>query len=64
MCETNWEEEEDKHLDEYISSQIDNIEDIEDTVNKFSDAITKACNKSFKISRTHYGYFHYLLWEK
>jgi hypothetical protein len=50
MCETSCEEEE-KDLDEYISSRIANIEDVEDAVNKFSDAVTKACNKSFKISR-------------
>ena len=50
MCETGWEEEE-KDLDEYISSRFANIEDVEDVVNKFNDAITKACNKSFKISR-------------
>jgi CHAT domain-containing protein len=50
MCETSWEEEE-KDLDEYVCSRIANIEDVEDAVNKFSEAITKACNKSFMISR-------------
>ena len=50
MCDTSWEEEE-KYLDEYISLRIANIEDVEDVVNKFSDAITNACNKSFRISR-------------
>ena len=49
MCETSWEEE--KYLDENMSSRIANIEDVEDVVKKFSDAITKACNKSFEISR-------------
>jgi hypothetical protein len=44
-------EKEDKYLDKYISSRITNIEDVEDVDNKFSDALTKACNKSFKISR-------------
>jgi hypothetical protein len=47
MCESSLEEE-DKDLDKYILSQNANIEDVEDVVNKFSDALRKACNKSFK----------------
>jgi hypothetical protein len=49
MGDTSCEQE--KDLDEYLSSRIANIEDVEDAVNKFSDAVTKACNNSFKISR-------------
>jgi hypothetical protein len=50
MCESSLEGE-DKDLDKYISSRNANIQDVEDVVNKFSDALTKLCIKSFKISR-------------
>jgi len=40
-------------LDKYISLQIANAEDMEDIVSKFSDALTAACDKSFKKVRTH-----------
>ena len=49
MCGTCWEDI--KYLDKYISSQIANTEDMEDIVNKFSEALTTACNKSFKRGR-------------
>jgi hypothetical protein len=48
MCGPSWEED-NEDLDKYISSRIANTEDKEDIVNKFSDALTTACNKSFKI---------------
>ena len=50
VCGPSWEED-NKDLDKYISSKIANPEDMEDIVNKFSDALKMACNKSFKIGR-------------
>ena len=50
MCGSSWEED-NKDLHKYISSRTANTEDMEDTVNKFSDTLTMACNKSFKIGR-------------
>jgi hypothetical protein len=52
MCGSSWEED-NKALHKYISSQTANTEDVEDIVNKFSDALMMACNKSFKIGRTY-----------
>jgi hypothetical protein len=52
MCGSSWEEG-NRALDKYVSSRIANAEDVEDTVNKFSDALTTECNKSFKVGRTY-----------
>jgi nitrogen fixation/metabolism regulation signal transduction histidine kinase len=41
-------EEDNKALDRYVSSRSANTEDMENIVNKFSDASKTACNKSFK----------------
>jgi len=41
-----------KALDKYVSSRIAITEEMEDKVNKFSDTLTMACNKSFKIGRS------------
>ena len=49
-CGSSWEED-NKALDKYVSSRIAKTEDVENIVNKFSDALTMACNKSFKIGR-------------
>jgi hypothetical protein len=38
-------------LDKYIYSRIATTEDMEGIVNKFSEALTTACNKSFKIGK-------------
>jgi hypothetical protein len=46
MCGFSWEEET-IALDKYISSRIATKEDMEDIVNRFSDALTTVCNKSF-----------------
>ena len=40
-------------LDKHISLQFPNTEDMEDIVSKFSNALTAACDKSFKKARTH-----------
>ena len=50
MCGPRWGED-NRALDKYISSRIDNIEDMEDTVSKFSAALTAACDKSFTKAR-------------
>jgi hypothetical protein len=50
MCGSSWEED-NIALDKYTSSRIANTEDMEDIVNKVSDALTTACNKSFRNSR-------------
>ena len=50
MCESSWEKDT-KDLDQYISSRIADTDDMEDIVNKFSEALKEACNKSFKIGR-------------
>jgi len=50
MCGPSWEED-NKDLDKYISLRIANTEDMEDIDNKFSDALTTACKKSFKTGR-------------
>ena len=47
MCGLNGEED-NKALDKHISSRIDAIEDVEDIVNKFNEALTTVCNKTFK----------------
>jgi hypothetical protein len=52
MCGSSWEEG-NKALYKYISSRIANTEDVEDMVNKFSDALTTVCKKSFKVGRTY-----------
>jgi hypothetical protein len=44
--------EDNRALDKYISSRIDNTEDIEIIVSKFSEALTAYCDKSFKKART------------
>ena len=44
-------EEDTKYLDKYISLQIANTEDMEDIVNKFSEALMTAFDKSFKRGR-------------
>jgi hypothetical protein len=49
MCGSSWEET--IALDKYISSHIATTKDMEDIVNRFSDALTTACNKSFKIGK-------------
>jgi len=53
MCGTRWEEEK-RALDKYITLRIANTEDMEDmsSVFTFSDALTAACDKSFKKART------------
>jgi len=51
VCGTRWEED-NRALDKYISLRIANTEDMEDTVSKFSDALTVAYDKSFKKART------------
>jgi uncharacterized protein YktA (UPF0223 family) len=50
MCESSWEEAT-KDVDKYISSRIADTDDMEDIVNKFSDALKTAFNKYFKIGR-------------
>jgi len=50
MCGSSWEEET-ITLHKYISSHIATTEDVEDIVNRFSDALRTACNKSFKIGK-------------
>jgi hypothetical protein len=50
MCGSSWEQET-IALDKYISSRIATTEGMEDIVNSFSDALTTACNKSFKIGK-------------
>jgi hypothetical protein len=47
MCGSSWKEET-IAVDKYITSRIATTVDMEDTVNRFSDALT-ACNKTFKI---------------
>jgi len=50
MCGSSWEEET-IALDKYISLRIATTEDMENIVNRFSDALTTACNKSFRIGK-------------
>ena len=50
MCRSSWEEEA-ITLDKCISSRIATTEDMEDIVNRFSDALPTACNKSFKTGK-------------
>jgi hypothetical protein len=50
MCGSSWEEET-VALDKYVSSRIATTVDMKDIVNRFSDALTTACHKSFKIGK-------------
>jgi hypothetical protein len=50
MCGSSWEEET-IALDKYISLRIATTVDMEDIVNRFSDALTTACNKTFKMGK-------------
>ena len=50
MCEQNWEKDI-KDLDQYVSSRIADTDDMEDIVNKFSEALKAAYNKSFRTGR-------------
>src|SRR5215469_11354735 len=50
MCEASWEKDI-KDLDQYISSRIADTDDMEDIVNKFSEALKAAYNKSFRTGR-------------
>jgi hypothetical protein len=50
MCESIWEVET-IALDKYISSRIATTVNMEDIVNRFSDALKTACHKYFKIGK-------------
>ena len=45
--------EDNRVLDKCISLQIANVEDMEDIVSKFSNALKTAFDKSFEKARTH-----------